>query len=350
MNLSRLRTVLLPVPALCLAALTALTSTPCASQAVSPRSLAGDWECEINGPTLKLVLHLSVDASGALAGSIDTPDSPPKHIELTGVSLSGNTLSYTMPGMGKMYEVVMPGGAKMSGPYIWERARTTTVPAAVLAGDWEWEIGGPNKAVLHLRAAADGTLTGTLDMNFGGTANRQNLTDVKLAGDTLTYAMPNGGGFKGELSKDEQSIVGNASGSATVISWQRARSAGAALAADARVKAMPTDGTWSGVIRRDRWTGIGAPDGSALHVTLHFSSDPLSCSIDSPEQGGAKGIPCQMTLAGNKVHVSSRSLQASFDGVLSSDRQHLAGTWTVGPPWNWGAMELGLVRTAPASN
>ncbi len=63
-----------------------------------------------------MMLHLTVDANGTMTGSIDTPDTPPKHMELTNVHLAGNVLTYTMPPLGTIREVVMADGKKWQGP------------------------------------------------------------------------------------------------------------------------------------------------------------------------------------------------------------------------------------------
>lgn len=81
----------------------------------SPQSLAGDWKYVLNAP-LEMMLHLTVDANGTMTGSIDTPDTPPKHMELTNVHLAGNVLTYTMPPLGTIREVVMADGKKWQGP------------------------------------------------------------------------------------------------------------------------------------------------------------------------------------------------------------------------------------------
>src|SRR6202021_3229477 len=59
-------------------------------------SLAGDWEYVINGP-VKMVLHLQVGADGALTGTIDTPESPPQHVVLKDIQLSGKILKTPCP-------------------------------------------------------------------------------------------------------------------------------------------------------------------------------------------------------------------------------------------------------------
>jgi hypothetical protein len=41
------------------------------------------------------VLHLRRGPGGALVGSVDTPDTPPKHVELSNIQLTNRMLKYT---------------------------------------------------------------------------------------------------------------------------------------------------------------------------------------------------------------------------------------------------------------
>src|ERR1700723_682707 len=91
-------------------------------------SLAGDWEYTINGP-VKMVLHLQVGADDALAGTIDTPESPPQHVVLKDIQPSGKILKYPWPQRGTMMEVVQADGTSMLGAQIWQRVNTSALSA-----------------------------------------------------------------------------------------------------------------------------------------------------------------------------------------------------------------------------
>jgi hypothetical protein len=97
-------------------------------------------------------------------------------------------------------------------------------PAAVqsVAGDWELRMGASPKplAVLHLRPGATGSLEGTLEQSLGAQLGGVSLQDIEVSGATLTYTTPNGKQFRGTLSSDHQTIIGDA-GSTT---WTRAQS------------------------------------------------------------------------------------------------------------------------------
>jgi hypothetical protein len=97
-------------------------------------------------------------------------------------------------------------------------------PAAVqaVAGDWELRMGATPKplAVLHLQPGASGSLEGILEQSLGPQSARVSLQDVEITGTTFSYTTPNGKQFRGTLSSDHQTIVGDA-GSPT---WTRAQS------------------------------------------------------------------------------------------------------------------------------
>jgi hypothetical protein len=106
-------------------------------------------------------------------------------------------------------------------PSLQPRAHSQLDPTAIQAvtGDWELRLGASPKplAVLHLRPGATGYLEGSLEQSLGAPGQRVMLRDVDVSGSTITYTTPGGTSFRGTLSGDGQSIVGEP-GSPT---WQR---------------------------------------------------------------------------------------------------------------------------------
>jgi hypothetical protein len=104
------------------------------------------------------------------------------------------------------------------------RTRPPSDPAAVqaVAGDWELRMGGSPKplAIMHLRPGSTGSLEGTLEQSLGAQSARVSLQDVEISGATFTYTTPNGKEFRGTLSSDHQTIIGDAGGP----TWTRAQS------------------------------------------------------------------------------------------------------------------------------
>ena len=318
---------------------------------VSPQSLAGDWEYSVT-PQLKLVLHLHVDASGALSGTIDTPDTPPKHIELTDVHLAGNMLSYSMPPQpGTVREVISGDGKKMLGSYIWVKAGATEtappfVPRAQIAGDWVTPGAGPSTQVLRIRLDAGGALIGTIDMPEPMT-QRLPLSNVQVSGRTLSYTMPDGAHtYQGAFSSDGKTVM--PTGQSTIdATWQHVRTAAQALAQEAADASKPTNGDWTGVANfTTNFPGVGLKNGTVT-LAFHFKSNPASCSVEMKGSSN-DAVPCTMTLTGNTVRMDRvPGYGATFNGTLSADGRHLSGTWTMGNNFHWtGPVQIDLTRSA----
>lgn len=107
-----------------------------------------------------------------------------------------------------------------------------TSAVQVVGGDWEFRLGASPKpmAVLRLRPNSTGSLEGTLEQSLGVPSKRVSLQDVEVSGTTITYTTPGGNTFRGTLSSDRQTIVGDA-GSPT---WTLVRPLARALAEDAK--------------------------------------------------------------------------------------------------------------------
>jgi hypothetical protein len=320
----------------------------------SPRSLAGDWDSTVN-PQARLVLHLHVDAGGALSGTIDVPGSPPQRIVLSNAHLAGNLLTFTMPPMtGKVIEVILPGEKKMAGPYMWvkEGARESPPPPpfeplSQLAGDWESPGVGPSPLVLRLRLDARGALTGAIDVPEP-MAQRVPLKSVEVSGRLLTYTMPDGvHTYQGAFTKDGRTV--QATGMSTIeANWHYVRTAAQAAANEAAGNANPANGDWSGAGNYTAsFPGVGLTKGTAK-LLFHFRSNPASCVVKL--EGSDSPVPCRMTASGHTVRIENViGYGATFAGTLSADKNHLSGIWTMGAPWHWtGPMHIDLTRIPPA--
>jgi hypothetical protein len=333
----RNRANLLIVGIAVICAMVASTAAEADTQKVTAHSLAGDWEYTIN-PPLKLVLHLQVDASGAISGSIDTPDSPPKHIELSNAHLAGNILSYSMGSQpGTFREVVSADGKKMIGPYMWERVeKQIAVSPQRLTGDWsDGDTGG---SVLRLRLDASGALTGQIEV-MGLMPSRKPLSHLTFDGTALSFVAPNDATFQGTLGQSGHAISGIFSGSAVIHTWRQVKDGAQAAVEDSKERPRPTDGDWSGV--GDYATNFAetGPGKGTVHITFHFGSNPSSCSLGMEGGPGSKEtVPCQMTLTQNKVYVKTNiGFGATFNGVLSVDGNQLDGALTMGSQYHVAA-------------
>jgi hypothetical protein len=131
-------------------------------------------------------------------------------------------------------------------------------------------------------------------------------------------------------------------------SWHHVRTAAQAAANEAAGNANSTNGAWSGAGNYTAsFPGVGLTKGTAK-LTFHFRSNPASCVVKLA--GSDSPVPCRMTLTGNTVHIERViGCDATFNGTLSADRNHLSGIWTTGALWHWtGPMHIDLTRISPA--
>ena len=294
-------------------------------------SLAGDWEYTINGP-VKMVLHLQVGADGGLAGTIDTPDSPPQHVVLKDIQLSGKILKYTWPQRGTIMEVIQADENSMLGAQIWNRVNVSALSAHDVAGDWESRTSSGTYSrvthVLHLRLDSSGSLTGYLD-ELLSIPRRVRLREVRLQSTTITYTLADGSVLHGTFSNDWRTIFGDQGN----FTWQRARTLAQALAEDAKEQPLPTDGAWSGVINPILWSEIiKTPPKGDFRYVIHLGSAPVSCSarleIPSENQGRPyPEVPCEMKRDGAHIQIMG-PYAGIFTGTFSDNQ--LAGTWSAG--------------------
>lgn len=201
-----------------------------------------------------------------------------------------------------------------------------------VAGDWQGAIGGKLPLVLHLRVAADGGLTATLDSPTQGATGLPGA-NAKLTGQTLSFDVPVvQGSYAGTLSADGKTLTGTWKQMGASMPLVFAMTATAAeLAA---VKPSPVDGDWAGALHAGNAT---------LRVAFHFHAQPggtIAGSMDSIDQG-AMGIPfADVKLDGQKLTLTVPKVHGTYDGTLSADGKSIVGTWSQGQP-----LQLDLTRT-----
>ena len=270
-------------------------------------------------PPLKLVLHLQLDASGALTGSVDTPDTPPKHIELTNVHLAG-TYAQLFAGSAAARHLSRSAQCRRqqdAGPsHVGQDRRgpaggrgRPAVALQQIAGDWESPpfAAGAGPPVLRLRLDAGGALTGTIDAPEPMSARVKLSGTCRMTGRTLLASLPDGNRFQGTLSGDGKSLAASPQ-STMAASWHHVRTAAQAAAYDADGQREIQADEWH--LERHRETTRPAFRGSrrakgTQQLTFHFAGDPAVCSVAFIGKERTDTVPCQMTLTGNGVQVNA---------------------------------------------
>jgi hypothetical protein len=140
---------------------------------VSVQSLAGEWEGTLAGQ-LPLVLHLKVDASGALTATMDSPAQKANGLAGADAKLDGTTLTYGIPSVGGTYTgTVSADGKTISGtwaqngnstPLEWKS--TAGGKPSVIDGNWAGALNAGGQTlhiVFHFRTGAGGLVQCSMD-------------------------------------------------------------------------------------------------------------------------------------------------------------------------------------------
>lgn len=187
-----------------------------------------------------------------------------------------------------------------------------------LAGDYAGVLAGALHLKLHVTAAPDGSLSGTLDSIDQG-ANGIPCADFKVEGDTFSFRVPPvNGSWKGTVSADGTTLKGT---------WTQGRSMDLTFTRDTFVAAEKpsiVDGVWLGSVQ------VG---GRALRAQIKVKSDRSGsefCSFDSLDQGVVDWECANASLNGTDFSFDVPKVRGKWSGKLSSDHQTLAGKWTQG--------------------
>ena len=187
-----------------------------------------------------------------------------------------------------------------------------------IAGDYSGVL-GPLHLKLHIAAAADGALSGTLDSPDQG-SNGIPCSDFQYDGKSLSFAVPAvHGTWKGTVDESGQTLNGTWSqGTAMPLVFTREQAFAAAA------KPSPVDGIWLAKIDEDSET---------LRLQIQVKSDAAGkeyCTFDSLDQD-VTGIACaDVDFTGNKFSFAIAAAHAQWSGTLSADGNTLTGTWTQG--------------------
>jgi hypothetical protein len=211
--------------------------------------------------------------------------------------------------------------------------------AQTAAGDWfGLMFAGPAQSfhlAVHLKKTDGGGYAGTLDDTSRAVYGLA-LTDVALAGDTLSFRVPIAGAPATYAAKWDAAAGGWAG------QWTQGGQSFTLTLAPGLAAPLPTiaglDGVWDGVLT--------APAGQ-LHLTLHIRTGAggTAAWMDSPDQL-SYGLDVQsLRRDGADVAFEMSALHAAYKGALAADGQSLAGQFTQGG----GALPLTLTRRQPGA-
>jgi pimeloyl-ACP methyl ester carboxylesterase len=209
--------------------------------------------------------------------------------------------------------------------------------AQTAVGDWVGTlVGGPATTfhlAVHIRKSGD-KLTGTLDDVSRAIAGFA-LTDVSLAGDTLSFKVPVPSAAVSYAAKWD------AASGHWIGQWTQSGQPLPLTLSPGVQPPLPTiaglDGAWDGVLAA----------GATLHLTLHVKTGAggTAAWMDSVDQM-TYGLDIQdLKREGDTVSFAMAALKAAYAGTLAADAQSLTGQFTQGG----GGASLTLHRRAPGA-
>jgi serine-type D-Ala-D-Ala carboxypeptidase/endopeptidase len=210
--------------------------------------------------------------------------------------------------------VLMAAAAVGAGPM-----PATAQQTAMLQGDFVGSL-GPLHLKLHIKAAPDGSLAGTLDSLDQGALGLQ-CTDFHREGQTLSFNVPVvHGSWKGSVDNGGATLTGTwTQGSPMPLSFARDSFVPAAISS-------PVDGIWLGTLQAGS---------QSLRIQITVTSDNMGqefCSLDSLDQG-ALDLPCsKVVYVDRKLSFDVPSVHGHWAGELSVDQTTLTGVWNQGVP------------------
>jgi hypothetical protein len=335
-----------------LLALAILTLVPL-SGAQAP--VVGDWQgvANIQGADYHIIVHISAASDGALSAILDCPELGATGVPMSGVTFKDSKFSMNVDAYHGVYTGTLSAdGTKITGvfagdqetPIDFVRMAATATPAAApqtaagsasIIGDWSGSLNVGSatlRLVLHITAAKDGALTGTLDSLdqsiMGIPVNTVTLKDSKLA---LTIDTVHGT-YEGTVKADGSGIEGTwTQGQPLTLNFTR----GAAKGATAAKPAPPSDidGTWTGALD---------VNGNTLHILLKITNtaDGLTAQVQSPDQSPAWLTASTVSRANGTLTATFSALQAEFSGKIATDLGTIDGTFSQGG----GSLPLVLKR------
>jgi CubicO group peptidase (beta-lactamase class C family) len=208
-----------------------------------------------------------------------------------------------------------------------------------VAGDYAGVLAGALHLKLHITAAPDGVLNGTLD-NVDQGANGLPCSDFQIDNNTLSFRVPTvNGTWKGTVGADGSLSGIWSQGNPTALNFTRDTFV-------ASEKPSAVDGIWMGTVQAG---------GRSLRAQIRVKSDRSGrefCNFDSLDQGALDWECANVNLTRNDFSFEVPKVRGRWSGKLSDDRQTLAGSWTQRGtfPLNFSRQAAPVMAGPPASD
>jgi hypothetical protein len=338
--------------------------------------LAGDWQGTLtaNGSPFRVVWHVTADKDGGLTSTLDNLDQSIFGIKVKWTSVKGSTLTLAVDDsvningeavqvVGSYVGTVSADATAVTG--IWSQSEPQEPPAqldmkrvaqvaaldppspapqteptpppspapgpapemqqqAQIAGDWQATLSaGPVqlRLVLHIQAAADGSLSGTLDIVDQGALGLP-VSGIAVKDSAFGFNVDTvHGSYAGTISKDGSGIDGTwTQGMPMPLNFKRA----VAQAPKTAAKPAPPseiDGSW-----------LGTLDAGVARLRVIFkitnTADGLTAVMQSPDQSLAWINATTVAKTGRTVTINFSGLGATYSGKIAEDGSAIDGTFT----------------------
>ncbi len=192
------------------------------------QDIAGDWQgsLDIGTGELRIVLHVTKSADGALKATLDSPDQGIVGMPVDSIQLDGNKLLFSVNVVKGTYEGTVKNGSTITGNWAQPKKmpldfkKTTTpvklnhppAPPSDIDGAWEGILETPSQGKLHLvfhiKNTGDG-LTATMD-SPDQSVKGWPATQVTRKGSSVKIEMMQfSGTFQGKLNKQLDLMSGD---------------------------------------------------------------------------------------------------------------------------------------------
>jgi hypothetical protein len=295
----------------------------------STLTLSVDDTVQINGEAVQVIGSyvgtLSADSTGVSGiWSQSEPQEPPAQLDMKHVPAVMTADPATPAAAAQQVPVPIPSPAPGPSPEPTPGPAAEMQQRAQIAGDWQGSISaGPMqlRLVLHIHAAPDGSLSGTLDSVDQGALGLP-ISGVAVKDTAFSFNVDTvHGSYAGTISKDGSGIDGTwTQGMPIPLNFKRA----AAQTPKAEAKpAAPSeiDGSWMGTL-----------DAGVVKMRVIFkftnTADGLTAVMQSPDQSLVWINATSVAKTGNTVTINFSGLGASYSGKISEDKSSIDGSFT----------------------
>jgi uncharacterized protein len=214
------------------------------------------------------------------------------------------------------------------------------------SGHWEGTVdvqGNTLEIIIDLTRGGDGLWKGVIAIPAQSLKDYP-LSNLKVEGASVSFEMASVQGlptFKGKLSADGKSIVGDLSQAGQTFAFKLDRKGEAkVIAIEANVTSITANADVEG-----NWQGTLDAEGTTLRLILKIAKKAdgsYTATLDSPDQAN-NDMPINVLKAtGDSLTFEMRYIGASFEGKFNKERTEVSGNWQQGG----GALPLTLKRGA----